>query len=66
MADNEDIERLVKQLKDLQLEQAKIIRRLEKAGRKQSTKSTANSLSPGDKVEIVMRVRPPKGARPSR
>lgn len=64
MADNEDIERLVKRLKDLQLEQAEIIRRLEEAGRKQ-TRSSALRLSPGDRVQIVTKVTPPEGIRPS-
>ena len=65
MAEGDDIERLIKRLKELQIEQADVIRRLEAAGRRH-TSSVPIQLSPGDRVKIVTKVSPPDGVEASR
>lgn len=65
MTDGEDIGQLVKRLKDLQLEQASIIQQLEAVANKQPKPNTGG-LSKGDKVNIITKVNPPAGSRPSR
>ena len=51
MSEDGDVERLVKRLKDLHVEQSDIIRQLETAGRIR----TIDRFSPGDRVEILTR-----------
>ena len=68
MCDNEDIEQLVRELKDLQnlqIKQAAIIEKIQTAERKRKTSNTTE-FAPGDKIVIINRTNPPSGAKPSK
>ena len=57
---NEDVDSLIQRLKQLQIEQADVIRRLQNA-RKNCTTSDVGKFSPGDRVVITTKVSPPAG-----
>lgn len=64
MGDSEDIAELVQRLKDLQVEQAAMIVKIQAAEKRRATLNTAE-FSPGDKVVITNKTNPPSGVRPS-
>ena len=65
MVDSSDVEGLVKQLRDLQLEQAEVIRRIEVAVKSKAHTNT-EKLSPGDRVQILTKVKPIRGVAPTK
>ncbi len=64
MSEAKDIERLVQRLIFLQLEQSKVIWRLQ-AVQKKSELSSSSQFKPGDRVVIIAKVNPPVGAESS-
>ena len=64
MSDGEEIDQLLRELKDLQIRQTRILEKIQSTDRKHRTHNTAE-FKPGDKVVITNRTSPPGGAKPS-
>ena len=64
MSHSEEVDQLLRELKDLQIRQTKILERIQSAEQRRRTQNTAE-FAPGDKVVITNRTSPPGGAKPS-
>ena len=64
MSDGEEIDQLLRELKDLQIRQSRVLEKIQSAERRRRTQGTAD-FKPGDKVVITNRTNPPVGAKPS-
>ena len=64
MSDGEGIDQLLRELKDLQIRQNRILEKIKSAERRSKTQNTAE-FTPGDKVVITNKTSPPGGAKPS-